>query len=94
MNTPRFGLVPPTLWSDPRARAAAQAMGLWAFALSWCVRELTFGFVPESIPAELVDDGAKMAEQLVEVGLWSRVQGGFSFAPSGVRFQPTQEQLS
>lgn len=54
------------------------AIGLWNMAGSWCMDELTDGFVPK---ARVITFGwrKKHADLLVDAGLWVEVQGGYRF---------------
>lgn len=57
--------------------AGNPAMGLWVRAGSVCAQQLTDGFVPDHMAATL---GTKaQAEKLVQVGLWDRVENGYTF---------------
>lgn len=57
--------------------AGNAAMGLWVRAGSVCAQQLTDGFVPDHMVSTL--GTVTQATKLVEVGLWDRVPGGFSF---------------
>ncbi|MFI6173493.1 hypothetical protein ACIBCN_42410 [Nocardia sp. NPDC051052] len=62
----------------PKAVAAGNAaMGLWVRAGSWSMQQLTEGFVPAAIVRGL--GSATQAKKLVEVGLWTVVDGGYRF---------------
>ncbi|WP_069163004.1 hypothetical protein [Nocardia altamirensis] len=62
----------------PKAVAAGNAaMGLWVRAGSWSMQQLTEGFVPAAIVRGL--GSAAQAKKLVEVGLWTAVDGGYRF---------------
>lgn len=54
------------------------AIGLWNMAGSWCMDELTDGFVPK---ARVITFGwrKKHADLLVDAGLWLEVEGGYRF---------------
>src|SRR4051812_35973880 len=57
--------------------AGNPAIGLWARAGSLCAQQLTDGFVPDHMVAAM--GTLAQAKRLVEVGLWDRVEGGYSF---------------
>lgn len=61
--------------SIPR-RYRMQAMGLWVMAGSWSAGELTDGFIPEHMLAELGGTKA-IAAKLVDARLWKNVSRGF-----------------
>lgn len=57
--------------------AGNAAIGAWTRAGSWCKKEATGGFVPDSMAAAI---GTKAEiRRLVEVGLWDKVLGGYIF---------------
>lgn len=51
-------------------------VGLWAVSISWCNRRLTDGFLPASRIRQL-GGTVRLAERLVEVGLFDRAEGGY-----------------
>jgi hypothetical protein len=57
--------------------AGNPAMGLWVRAGSVCASQLTDGFVPDHMIASL--GTVAQAKRLVEVGLWDRTEGGYTF---------------
>ena len=57
--------------------AGNPAMGLWVRAGSMCAQQLTDGFVPDHMVLSL--GTLAQAKKLVAVGLWNRVEGGYSF---------------
>ena len=57
--------------------AGNPAIGLWARAGSLCAQQLTDGFVPDHMIAAL--GTVAQAKRLVQVGLWERVDGGYTF---------------
>ena len=57
--------------------AGNPAMGLWVRAGSVCAQQLTDGFVPDHMIASL--GTVAQAKKLVDVGLWNRVEGGYTF---------------
>lgn len=63
------------LWGGP---CAADAIALWVLAGSWSSRQLTDGFIPDA-RVKLFPTKAKAAAELVRVGLWTRVEGGYQF---------------
>lgn len=54
-------------------RDKAAAMGVWTLTGAWSASNLTDGFVPAEI-VQRYDAREKLAERLVEVGLWSRAE--------------------
>lgn len=87
-----WGKVDDRLHSHSKARRAREAMALWVLALSWCCSELTDGLVPSDMPELLIPGGDAMAERLVSVGLWERVEGGFRFH-DWRDFQPSADEV-
>ena len=60
----------------PRVAGTA-AMGLWVLAGSWCMDNLTDGFVPATVPVRWSPQWKKLAASLVTAGLWiERVKDG------------------
>lgn len=57
--------------------AGNPAMGLWVRAGSACAQQLTDGFIHDHMIAAL--GTTSQAKRLVDVGLWSRVKGGYKF---------------
>jgi hypothetical protein len=80
-----WGKVDDRLHAHPKAvRAGAQAMGLWVMCLSWVGAYETDGFVPSSQAVLLakslgISRPTGVCSQLVAVGLWEVVDGGFLF---------------
>jgi hypothetical protein len=74
-------------------KAGLAATGFWLRALAYCSRQLTDGFVPNEA-AELMGkgQGAKLAQRLVEVGLWDRAEGGYQVHDYH-DYQPSREQI-
>lgn len=70
--------------------AGNAAMGLWVRAGALCAQQLTDGFVPDHMITAL--DGRKHVRRLVEVGLWTAVEGGYQFHEWTER-QPTRESV-
>jgi hypothetical protein len=61
---------------DLLADGRLEGVGLWAVAISWCNRHLTDGHVPTR-QIERLGGTHDLAEQLVEVGLFDRSDGGY-----------------
>ena len=72
-------------------RNRAKAIGLWTMAGAFCARELTDGFVPDYMLEELAST-PKIAEELVRVGMWERVENGWKFVHWS-EFQPTSDEV-
>ena len=70
--------------------AGNPAMGLWVRAGSVCASQLTDGFVADHMIASL--GTTAQAKRLVEVGLWDRVKGGYTFHEWDER-QPRREDV-
>lgn len=59
------------LHDDKKSRVAGiPAMGLWVLAGSWCMDNLTDGFVPASVPVRWAANYRRLAAALVAAGLW------------------------
>lgn len=75
-------------------KAGAEACWLWVCGLAYCNRQAKKrdGFIPtEKVPALYPIRGAmRLADKLVEVGLWERVDGGF-LVHDYLEFQPTSD---
>jgi hypothetical protein len=67
------------------------ARGLWVTAGSWCSSQLTDGFVPRGALA-LLCGRPRDAAELVKVGLWDEVDGGWQFH-AWFEFQPSRSQV-
>jgi hypothetical protein len=80
----------PKVRSIPRAQRAA-AIGLWTLAGSWSAKNLTDGFVPDYMLAELGCTRGQAAA-LVQAGLWRRADGGYAFHEWDDH-QPSREQV-
>jgi len=74
----------------PRSKRAA-SVGWWGLAGPWCARNLTDGYLDEHMVEELGGTG-EQAEELVRVGLWERVEGGFRFH-DWADWQPTRARV-
>lgn len=72
-------------------RARFGAAGLWSIAGSWCGEQLTDGFVP-SYMLKAWGPPPSASQALVEVGLWSCVDGGFQFV-NWAEYQPTKADV-
>lgn len=62
------------------------AIGLWTLAGAWSCQQLTDGFIPRSIVEafasrvlEAKPEGASIASELVDCGLWDEADGGYRF---------------
>ena len=76
-------------------RAGYAAYALWHMGLSYCNRNLTDGFLPTEALGILgppVPNATKVAERLVEVGLWEKVNGGWTYHDYH-DYQPSSEQV-
>lgn len=54
------------------------ALALWLVAGSWCARYLTDGVIPHA-QVHRFRPGKSAAQELVRVGLWVEVEGGYAF---------------
>jgi hypothetical protein len=69
-----------TFHSHPKRLAtSAAALGLWVVAGSWSNAHLTDGRVPDHVLPLLLPDAEKLADELVQTGLWRRARGGYVF---------------
>lgn len=78
-------------------RAGKDASVLFLAALCFCNRSLTDGFVPEESLRRLaadadVDDPRKLAERLVDVGLWAHAEHGYRVCKY-LEYQPSAESV-
>jgi len=71
--------------------ASRSARALWVTSLSWCMDQLTDGFVPKEMLKHLDGKPAEVAS-LVRVGLWEEVDGGWLFH-DWLDYQPSREQV-
>lgn len=87
-----WGKVDDKLHSSIKWRATPKpARALWATALSWCMDQLTDGFVPIGMLTAL--DGTRAeANALVRAGLWEDVDGGWLFH-DWLEYQPSRETV-
>ena len=74
--------------------AGPLASWLYVCGLTYCARLLTDGFVPTGQVRKLADvDGAmELADKLVSVGLWTRVEGGFQIHDY-LEYNPSAEKV-
>ena len=70
------------------------AVGLFALGLSYAVRELTDGFIPDGWAESKTREeaGGSAAQQLVDEGLWEPVEGGYRVHDFAV-YNPTRADL-
>jgi hypothetical protein len=65
-------------WSHPKAIVAgAEAIGVWARALSWSAQQLTDGWIPDEMIPLLAHDAPGAPDRLSTAGLWEISEGGF-----------------
>jgi hypothetical protein len=80
------------LFVHDKARAAGlRPMGLWVMAGSWSASVERDGFVPEWV-VDGFKSGRRDAVALVDVGLWLKVTGGWSFH-DWAELNPTHAEL-
>ena len=72
-------------------RVRFAAVGLWTVAGSWAADQLTDGNVPDYMISEFGGPPAAPAA-LVEVGLWERTQGGYTFC-NWHEYQPSKKDV-
>ncbi|GAA4071026.1 hypothetical protein GCM10022248_44280 [Nonomuraea soli] len=60
---------------------------------SWSSANLTGGFVSAQVLPRLLPGAAKLARELVDVGLWTRTKSGYLFH-DWADFQPTKEEAA
>src|SRR6478736_2375953 len=83
------------LFSDPKVLAAGEAaMGLWVRAGSYCMAQLTDGFVSREaldmlLPGRKKGARLALARTLVGSGLWSESDSGWSFI-GWLTYQPSR----
>lgn len=62
----------------PKVMAAGVApLGLWLLAGTWSAQQLTDGWVPNDVVRQF--GSARLAQKLVDVGLWDKEAGGYQF---------------
>lgn len=71
-------------YSHPKAmQVSLAARGLWVTAGSWVGQQLTDGIVPNHALAVISPDTVtrtrKLAQELVDAGLWVEIPGGYLF---------------
>ena len=68
-------------------------LGLWALALSWVGANLTDGYVSDRGLLQVAgSDVSVLADELVRVGLWERVDGGYLFHDY-LSYNPTSDEV-
>lgn len=87
-----WGKVDDKLHSAVKWRATSKpARALWTTCLSWCMDQLTDGFVPDAMLSVL--DGTRVeADNLIRTGLWERVDGGYLFH-DWLEYQPSRASV-
>lgn len=66
-------------WSHPKTLALTNdAVSLWTRSGSWSCQHLTDGFIPDAA-MKVLGGTTKVANELVKVGYWDRVDGGWLF---------------
>lgn len=74
-----------------RMACSPAALGVWVTAGSWAASQLTDGFIPRhALPS--LGGKPKDAQQLVDAGLWSEVDGGWTFHDFH-SYNPTAEEV-
>ncbi|MEU7911352.1 hypothetical protein [Microbispora bryophytorum] len=71
----------------------AAALGLWVVAGSWSSANLTEGFIPKAVLPRLMPGAARLAKELVAVGLWIEADNGFTFH-DWIDYNPTAEEVN
>lgn len=67
------------------------ATALWLRAATWACDQLTDGFVPERI-LPMLRRGEGMEQELVDAGLWERLDGGYLFH-DWLDYQPSADEV-
>ena len=81
-----------SLWGSPKWLATPpRARGLWVTALSWCMDQLTDGYVPAHVLPTLGGNRTD-AKTLVTVKLWREADGGWIFH-DWLDYQPSREKV-
>ena len=83
------------VYEHPKVILAGPLAGwLWFCGVGYCNRFLTDGFLPSGVIRRLadVDDAPRLAQRLVEVGLWERVEGGYR-VHDFEKYQPAAEDV-
>ena len=87
-----WGKVDDKLHSSVKWRSASKpARALWSTGLSWCMDQLTDGFVPRDM-LPVLDGTRAEAASLVRAGLWEEVDGGYLYH-DWLDYQPSREQV-
>lgn len=87
-----WGKVDDGLWGHPKWLATSKGgRALWVTALSWSMDQLTDGHVPRHVLPSL-GASARDAADLVRVGLWEVVDGGWIFH-DWLERQPSRESV-
>jgi hypothetical protein len=87
-----WGKVDDKLWGSPKWLASPlRARGLWVSGLSWCMDQLTDGFVPCHV-LTTIGGTPKDARVLIDVGLWESVDGGYLFH-DWLDYQPSRASV-
>jgi len=67
-------------WCHPKVlRCSPEAIALWVRAGSYCSAQLTDGVLTDSARTLFGQDWDTCATELVEAGLWDRIDGGYQF---------------
>jgi hypothetical protein len=74
-------------------KAGSLAGWLYVMGLGYCNRNLTDGFIPIGMVTRLtdLDDACRLAERLVDAGLWEATGGGYR-VHDYLDYQPSREQ--
>lgn len=100
-----YALIDDELCDHPKfAQVDLDAIGLWTLGLSWCSRHLTDGRIPtrivERYAAGARRKAATIAAELIDVGLWEPVDGGWQYHdfhdhnPSGAEVKERRSKVS
>ena len=82
-------------YDHPKTVAAGpEGIALFICGLSYCARQLTDGFISKAQVRRLVDvdDPWAVAERLVSVGFWKRVNDGYQ-VHDYLKYNPTAAQV-
>ncbi len=80
------------LYAHPKTLGISlSALGLWVKCGSYCADMLTDGFVPDNF-VKLVRNSLRLAQELVNSGLWERTEGGYRFHDWD-KYQPSKEKV-
>lgn len=81
-----------SFWGSPKVLSCSpSAVGLWTVAGSWAAQQLTDGFIPEGVLG-ILRAKRKQAMELVNSGLWEKVEGGYKFH-DWADYQPSREKV-